>query len=160
MRQAPLLLALAVALVLGCVSPSRGPAQDVPPTEAQAREHLQAAIALVDAGQAASICDLGGPTCRDFVEPFDAARVPTTRPVLLDVRTVPAVDLGGGTWSGAYVRVEVCGVDGLGQAYHSELMVYWYRGKIVSTAPAYWLGVTIPDGPVVGAPEPPVACPS
>ena len=38
-------------------------------------------------------------------------------------------------------------------------MVYWHRGRIASIEPAYWLGMTIPDDPVVGAPEPEVACP-
>jgi len=158
MRRPCLVLALVAAL--GCVSPSRGPDQDVPPTEGQALEHLQSLIALVEAGHAGSICDLGGPLCKDFVEPFDAARVPTTRPLLLEVRTIPAVAVGEGKWRGSYVRIEVCGVDGRGDPYRSEMMVYWNRGRIVSTQPAYWLGMIIADDPVVGAPEPPIVCPA
>ena len=135
-------------------------AQDVPPTEGQALEHLQGLIAAVEAGRAASICDFGPPGCSDSVEPFEPERVPTERPVLMSVRTVPAVDLGNGYWNRSYVRLELCGVDGLGQPYHAEMMVFWHDGRVVSQVPAYWLGFGIADDGLAGAPQPPVACPS
>lgn len=145
-----------VLLLVACGSQANAPEA---PTIEQALAHVDAIVHLVESGGASRVCDFGGPTCSDLVEPFDPGAVPTTRPKITSVRLVPRVDHDDGTWSSAYVRVELCGLDGHGETYHSEMMVYWNRGKIVSTESAYWLGFGIADDPVVGAPDgPPEPC--
>ena len=145
-----------ILLLAACGSQASAPEA---PTIEQALAHVEAVIQLVESGGANRVCDFGGPTCPMSVDTLDPRAVPTTRPKITSVRLVPRVDHEDGTWSSAYVRVELCGIDGLGKIYHSEMMVYWHRGKIVSTEPAYWLGFGIADGPVVGAPAgPPEPC--
>ena len=151
------LVAGTLVLLLAACGPQAS-APEAPTTE-QALAHVEALIKLVESGGASRICDFGGPTCHDSVDPLDPRAFPTTRPKITNVRLVPRVDHPDGTWSNAYVRVDLCGLDGRGQTYHSEMMVYWNRGRIVSTEPAYWLGLGIADGPVVGAPGgPPQPC--
>lgn len=151
------LVAGAFVLLLAACGPQAG-APDAPTVE-QARAHVEAIIQLVESGGADRVCDFGGPTCPDSVGRLDLRAVPTTRPKITRIGVVPRVDHDDGTWSNAYVRVELCGIDGIGRIYHSEMMVYWDRGKIVSTEPAYWLGIGIADDPVIGAPTgPPEAC--
>jgi len=147
------LAAGALILLLAACGPQAGAPEA--PTIEQALAHVEAIIDLVESGGASRVCDFGGPTCPASVEPLDLRAVPATRPKITSVRVVPRVDHDNGTWSNAYVRVELCGIDGLGKIYHSEMMVYWHRGRIVSTEPAYWLGIGIADDNIVGAPAGP-----
>ena len=151
------LAALALAMVVAACSATSGPA--APPSQAEALQHLEAAIAMVESGNASRICELGPPSCPHSVEPLDLAAVPSTRPSVIRVRTRQGVDHGDGTWSNGSVIIELCGMDGLGKPYQSDMQVYWHEGRIVSTVPAYWLGIQFAEDPVVGPPDGPIgAC--
>jgi hypothetical protein len=147
------LLVIAIAACAGRAGPA------APPSEVEALQYLEAAIAMVQSGNASRICELGPPSCPQTVEPLDQAAVPSTRPSVIRVRTRPGVVHGDGTWSNGSVIIELCGVDGLGKPYQSDMQVYWHEGRIVSTVPAYWLGIQFAEDPVVGAPDGPIgAC--
>jgi hypothetical protein len=143
-------------LVAACAS---GPRLDSAPSEAQALQHLESIIAFVQAGDVSRICDYGGPTCSMSIDRLDPQAVPHGRPTIMSIRTIPPIDHGDGTWSNGLVLIELCGIDGLGKTYQSGMQVYWNRGRIVATEPAYWLGIGFATDPVVGAPTgPPEAC--
>jgi hypothetical protein len=151
-------IAAVLALVVaGCGSSYRPPA---PPTEAEARAHLDAVVDLVQAGAFRRVCELGVATCESFLEDANPVAVPRDRPVVTGIRTVDPVDHGDGTWSNGGVLFDLCGIDGLGAEYHSQMLVIRRDGRLLSIQPVYWLGVGVALDPVVGAPEPPPApCP-
>ena len=152
-RFAPGVLAIVVAACSGRAGPA------APPSEAEALQHLESAITMVESGNASRICELGPPSCPQTVEPLDQAAVPSTRPSVIRVRTRQGVVHGDGTWSDGSVIIEVCGVDGLGKPYQSDMQVFRHEGRIVSTVPAYWLGFQFADDAVVGPPDGPIgAC--
>ncbi|MCI0345086.1 MAG: hypothetical protein L0221_06505 [Chloroflexi bacterium] len=152
-----ILLAVSVAAVVAACAGQAGPA--APPSESEALQHLESVIALVQAGHADRICDFGGPTCSMSIDDADSSQVPQARPVVMSIRTLQPVDHGNGTWSSGGVLIELCGLDGLGKPYQSDMLVYRNRGRVVSTEPAYWLGIQIISEPAVGpAAGPPEAC--
>lgn len=151
------LTAVALAMVAAACSAQPEPAG--PPSAAEALQHLEAVIALVQSGDASRVCDFGGPTCSMSIDHMDPNAVPRARPVIMSIRTLQPLDHGNGTWSNGGVLIELCGLDGLGKPYQSDMLVYRSRGRVVSTEPAYWLGIQIISDPVVGAPaRPPEAC--
>ena len=146
------------ALVLAC-GRAPGPGRDRAPSEAQALQHLESIIALVQTGDVSRICDYGGPTCAMSIDRLDPQAVPHGRPTIMSIRTIEPVDHGDGTWSNGLVLIELCGIDGLGKPYQAGMQVYWDRGRIVATEPAYWLGIGFATDPVVGPPtDEPGAC--
>ena len=145
-----------VGLVVACAGRAGPPP---PPSRAEALQHLERIIALVQTGDLRNLCDLGGPTCPMSIDSMDPRTVPRGRPTIAAMRTLEAVDNGDGSWSGAGVIIELCGIDGLGKLYHSDMLIARVRGQIVATEPAYWLGIKIASDPVVGPPSgPPEAC--
>lgn len=147
-----------IVLVAACTTPPQ--AVGAPSVQA-ARQHLDKIIAVVESGDITHICDLGGPTCPDVLTGLAWERLPSSPPTVVDTTTLQPVDQLDGTTSGAGVLITLCGLDGPGQSYRSNMLIYFDQGRLVATEPIYWTGFQIAMSPVVGAPSPsPAACPS
>ena len=149
-------LAAALFVVAACGSAS---APHPVPTEAQARAYLDSVVALVTAGEWARICELSSGTCRQILRTADPVRVPATAPLVVATRVVEPSPAGDGGWSAGGRVLVLCGRDGLGERYHSEILVFNDGERLISTATPYWLGFGIAESPVVGGEQPPDPCP-
>jgi hypothetical protein len=149
-------LAVALLVMAACGNAS---APQAVPTEADARTHLDSVVALVAAGEWERVCELGSGTCRQILREADPARVPASAPLVVATRVIePAPAAEGGWWAGGRVLV-LCGRDGLGEPYHSEMLVFNDGERLISTATPYWLGIGIAESPVVGGTRVPDPCP-
>ncbi len=144
-----------LGLVAACAA---DPALPAVPSEVEARAHLDSLVALVASGQAARICEFGSGTCRHALRGADPAAIPRTRPVVVRTRVIDPTIAGDQRSLGGRV-LELCGIDGLGQPYASELLVFHDGSRLISTGTPYWLGIGIAESPTTGADVAP-ACPS
>ena len=149
-------LAAAFLIVAACGNAS---APQPVPTEAEARTYLDSVVALVSAGRWERICELGSGTCQQILRTADPASVPATAPLVVATRVIEPVPAGDGEWSAGGRVLVLCGRDGLGEPYHSEILVFNDGERLISTATPYWLGFGIAESPMVGGAQLPEACP-
>ena len=146
---------LLVILLAGCGGiASRTPVP--PPSEAEALAHLAQVEGVVRSGDLSRLCDLGSGTCKQILERSDPAMVPNTVPVVVGTRVIPHSDLPGGMWTDGGRVLMLCGRDGLGKRYYSEMLVFFEDGRVISTGTPYWVGMTIANGTTTEASSPPV----
>lgn len=116
---------------------------------ASATEVLDRAVAMVAAGRSDALCsDLAADVmmCDQIYGDLDPDRVPATAP-----RVVSAVTLPEGEVVGPSTILTVCGLDGLGEPYVTDIEVLPpIRGRHLAVVPIYWsgIGIVVPDGPV------------
>jgi hypothetical protein len=144
---------LVVACSIG-VGLTPGPA----PTEDAAAAYLADVVRVVLTGDLDRLCDLGGGTClRELDDGGDS--VPHTAPRLLGSVVVPATARSDGTWNVGGRLLRLCGIDGLGRPYYSEMLVFEDEGRLISREPVFWTGIRIETGPMVTRTPEPAPCP-
>jgi hypothetical protein len=150
---APLIVALAGC---GLVPEARPPP---PPSVEAATAHLDL---VIDAGIARDfdrLCELASGTCDTELQGFEHL-APTERPIIVDVSLHQPTELDGGAWSGGGVLFVLCGADGAGDPYESEVLVFDAGDSLRATAAVFWTGTGIgflgpgDEGVSVGAPDP------
>jgi hypothetical protein len=136
---------LLIVFLAGCGGMASG--TPVPPSsEAEALAHLTQVEGVVRSGDLSHLCDFGSGTCKQILEHSDPAAVPATVPAVIGTRVIPYSDLGGGTSTIGGRVLMLCGRDGLGRRYYSEMLVFFDGGRLVSTGTPYWVGTTIATG--------------
>ena len=166
------LAALVALVVLGVgrvVPPVLNQPPPPPPTEARARAALDRVVALARAGDFERLCGLSDGNCHIILEQAGEDAVPPDPPTVFGTRVMVPVPLSDGAWQGGGVVLEVCGIDGRGQPYRSEVLAFDDGHAIRLINPIYWSGVTIsgfagagaaPSVAVsVGASPTPTGCP-
>lgn len=150
------LLGIAV-LVAACALPGTAtPAP--PPSEAATAAYLAEVVRVVLAGDLDRLCDLGGGTCRrQLREGADAA--PRTAPRVVGSIVVPPTLLSDGNWRVGGRLLQLCGLDGLGRRYYSEMLVFADRGRLISLEPVFWTGLQIETAAMVTRTPGPGPCP-
>ena len=148
-RRGLALLAIATILV-ACVGAPAPPLS--PPSEEAARTYLDAAVSMVLAGDWARICTIGSATCDQMLRKANPAAVPVTAPTFLGSRVLEPEQGPDGIWTSGGRILELCGRDGIGQPYYSEMLVFQEQGRLISTATPFWLGFRIAETPTVGQP--------
>lgn len=152
-------IGLALATAAACGLPvSAETTPPVPPSEAAAVAYLRDVIAVVAAGDLERLCDLGGGTCRRELE-FGMPTVPRTPPRLVASVEVPITWNANRTWNAGGRLLMLCGVDGLGSPYYSEMLVFEEAGRLIGREPVFWTGVTIETLPAIVRPQAPKRCP-
>jgi hypothetical protein len=151
----------AALLLVGCAAP-RGPVD--PPSTAEARAFLGDIVAIARSGDLTRLCELGTGNCAKWARELGPASIPPTPPTVVREQVVPARLLPGtDTRTAAGVLFEVCGTDGLGEPYRSEVFVFVddSSGELRAIEPVYWWRgrVTDPLAPVEGADPRPSGCP-
>jgi hypothetical protein len=147
---------LVLAVVAGCVLiPSHNDPPPPAPGIEEARELLDEVIETGIARDFERLCANATGTCEGELEGFEE-RAPTQPPAVVDVEVHEPVGAGD-QWTSGGVLFVLCGTDGLGDAYESEVLVIdGGDGRLIATAAVYWTGTgiefTVPgqDGVTVG----------
>lgn len=147
-------------LVLAVAACSAGPSDTRAPTLDEALAFLDRLVALAHQGDLEAFCSIAGDgNCERKLDDAGRDRVPTQPPTVTDVRLVPTTTSGDQTTLGGLVLV-MCGRDGLGSRYDSEMLVfrdhdgalrainpvYWGRDRIATTGETTVLRSPIPSG--------------
>jgi len=153
----------AVVLVAGCVVPlarSDGPAP--PPSEAEARAHFTEVVALALRHDFERLCENGDGNCRKILRNAGVDTVPPLPPRIVGTRVVMPENHGGDTWSSGGFVLQVCGIDGRGEPYFDEILVFREGERLISTGTVYWSRTRIAEGQTAGGPQstPPPECPT
>lgn len=151
-------LALVGVFVAACGPGSVTPPP--PPTEAEVAAYLSRVEAIVASGALATLCTLGSGTCAKTLQMVDLSTVPTTLPIVLGTRIVPSVALADGTEQIGGRVLELCGLDGKGAAYYSEVLVFHGLQGLLGKEPVYWTGIRIAESTgSIASPPPLTGCP-
>lgn len=131
-RAAALFLVLAVA---ACTS--AGPPAGTIPSVEDAQAHLDAIVRLARAGDFDGMCELGDANCERTLEMTGRDAVPPDPPKVIGTRMVPTTSANGQQSFGGIVLV-LCGIDGHGEPYDSEVLVFNDGNGLRAINPVYW----------------------
>jgi len=133
--------------MLGCaaVSPDVGSV----PAESEARSLLARIVAAAQGGDFAELCSFGDPSCADTLEGAGRDAVPPLPPTVAGTRviTTTANRYGG-------LVLQLCGIDGRGQRYATEMLVLRSAGGLKAIQPVFWSGMRIATDDEAGPNEP------
>ena len=135
-------LAVLAAMLAGCVGASYTPAPI--PSEAVALGMLQEIVAVVESGDLGRLCEYGSGTCRKVLDMTEPGSAPRTGPIVLGSRVIestPSAD--GSSWSAGGRVLELCGRDGNGRPYYSEMLIFEDHGRLIAKEPTFWSRMTI-----------------
>ena len=149
---AALLLVLAVA---ACTS--AGPPAGTIPTIEEAQRHLDEIVRLARAGDFEGVCALGDLNCDNSLEIAGRDAVPPDPPTVVGTRTVPTTSSNGQQSFGGVVFV-LCGIDGRGDHYDSEMLVFHDGNGLRAINPVYWGRTRIDSSPQTEPTFAPVSC--
>ena len=138
----PLVALLFGAACIALPSPTPGP----PPSEAEALAYLDSVVTIVESGDLSRLCELGPGTCESMLDGTDPASIPTSRPKVVSTRVLESRQEEGGGWRIGGRILEVCGIDGLGHPYASEILVFRAEGELIGIQPVFWTGMRIAEG--------------
>jgi hypothetical protein len=103
------------------------------------------------------LCENASGTCEgELGGPQVKVRAPRDVPVVADVAVIEPT-VRGEAWSSGGVLFVLCGVDGLGDPYESEVLVFDDGARLIATAAVYWVGTRVafaPPGETVTVGEP------
>jgi hypothetical protein len=133
-------------LAIGVAACSAQPSAN-PPTLAEAQAFLVEIVALAQRGDFEVLCDMSGDgNCERKLDEAGRDRVPPDGPTIKSVRIVPTTKSGDQTSLGGLVLV-MCGIDGLGSPYASEMLVFRDGSATLRAInPIYWGTYTIASG--------------
>jgi hypothetical protein len=131
-----------LALVLGC-SDARAPTPAPPPTRDAALGLLDAIVDAALAGDIETVCSHGVGTCAQSLRDSDPRAIPSSGPTVVASRTVaPTRSRQGGLLAGGHL-LGLCGIDGLGARYYSEMLVISEPDRLVAVNAPFWLGYRV-----------------
>ena len=137
------------AAVAGCSSAGEDPAAAPRPvSERDALAVLDRAVDLASADDLDGLCELtrARPMCERSLDDVGRDSVPDGRPRVLGTTVHDPVRTDAGTSLGGRA-VEVCGVDGRGRPYRSEIMVLDQGDGPEPMNPVYWAGIDYVSAP-------------
>lgn len=151
-----LLVALNLVLAVAACTPAGPPAGTIPSVE-QARRHLDAVVRLALAGDFDGMCALADGNCERILDMVGRDAVPPDPPRIVGTRTVPTTSSNGQQSFGGVVLV-LCGVDGRGKPYDSEMLVFNDGNGLRAINAVYWGPTRIASSPQTEATFEPVSC--
>ena len=148
-------------MVAGCsigAPPNDRPAP--PPSEADARAYFATVVGLAMGGDLEGLCAVGSGTCEKQLRDAGRDAVPPAPPRIVGTREIqPRAVVGG--WSSGGRVLQVCGIDGRGDPYYDEVLVFHDGSRLISIGTVYWSRTRISEDSTAGGPEasPPAECP-
>ena len=142
-----LVLAVAVVAIVGAqFAPRALNAAFVPPpppSDAAARATLDRAVAYARAYDFDGLCGLSDGNCSFLLQQAGRDAVPPDPPTVYGERVLQPTQLANGAWDGGGRVLQVCGIDGRGNPYRSEVLAFTTGSTITLINPVYWSGVSI-----------------
>jgi hypothetical protein len=134
---------LVVVLAGAALWSNAGGGSDRPPTDAEARAYFDRIVAAARARDWDKLCSLNGANfnCRVQLDTVGRESVPPDPPTIVETRFHDKQSSDG--TPGRLLVVE--GVDGRGERYHSEVLIFRYDGQLEATNAVYWGGFEIFD---------------
>lgn len=141
--------AIVAAVTLGgCLAPGAAPSPDPPvPTRAEAAAVLDEAVALARAGDFAGLCAMGGGNCEQILRIAGTDALPAAKPTVLEELTLPEDRDTSPSGPATGRLLVVCGVDGRGAPYVTDVVITWGDGRWLAVEPIYWSGLSIGGPP-------------
>lgn len=144
--------AIAALLALSSCSSLDGPPAANLPRQDEAVAFLARLVDLAGQGEFEELCGLGDGNCERHLEMAGIESVPPEPPTVVASRLV-ADDPSSGAVGGWVLTL--CGIDGRGQDYRSEMLIFRDGDGLRAINPVYWDGVMIADGnATVPGPQP------
>jgi hypothetical protein len=140
MRSVSRVALIAFVALAGCALTE--PPLPPPPSEADARAFLDVLIDKAEAGDLEGFCSVAGSVCDEIAEESGGvAAIPNEPPTVAGTRLVPPRDAGnGGTFAGGRLVV-LCGTNGLGKPYRTEMLVSAGPDRVLyAINGVYWSG--------------------
>ena len=151
---------LCAGLLGGCgpIGAADGPVP--PPSEAEARAYFAEIVDLALRGDFDGLCAVGDGNCRSMLEDAGVDAVPKAAPLIVGSRVIEPVQHAQ-TYSSGGLVLQVCGIDGRGDPYFDEVLVFRDGAALRSTGTVFWSKTRIVEGSTAGGPqaEPPAAGP-
>ncbi len=148
---------VAIAVVVLACSSGAPPAGTIP-TVGEARGFLDQVVALAQAGDFDGLCAVGDGNCRRHLEDAGRDAVPPGPPTIVMTETIPTTSAGGQRSFGGMVLV-LCGINGHGDHYDSEMLVFHDGNGLRAINPVYWGRTRIAGSPATEERiAPPVMC--
>ena len=114
-----------------------------PPADAQARAALDRAVAYARALDFDGLCSLSDGNCSIILQQAGRDAVPPDPPTVYGGRVLQPTQLANGAWDGGGRVLQVCGIDGRGNPYRSEVLAFTTGSTVTLINPIYWSGVGI-----------------
>lgn len=151
---------MAAAALVACSVSAGAETPAAPPTEPEALAYLDDVVGIVRAGDLGRLCDRGVSTCERSLDAAARASAPRTAPRVVASVEVSAVTHPDGSWTSGGRLFTLCGLDGIGRAYVSELLVFREGDRLIGMQPVFWTGTGVePAGSGVTRGETPGSCP-
>lgn len=91
-----------------------------------------------------AVCRVAGSNCRTIVETAGGEdAIPSESPTVLETYVVPTRHLSDGKIETGGRALVVCGVDGLGQPYRTDMLVFESDGSLHAINGVYWSGAGV-----------------
>ncbi len=159
------LVALLRPVVLASVLTLAGCAESPPPppSEAEALALLDRIVAAAMDRDFDALCAFGTSACYDFLDEAGRDAVPPLPPRVVAIRRLENARRPDGLWTSGGVLLQLCGVDGRGRQYASEMLVLRRGsaanpGPLAASEPVYWSGMRIAASDTVGLGPEPIDC--
>ena len=157
MRTAKFLAALLALAGAACTSTASPPP---PPSDDAGRAFLVELFDRVTSGELGALCELGSGTCPHDLRAVEPASAPSQPPEVASSRVLAPIVASGDTWTQGGRLFEVCGSDGLGRRFRSEVLIFETGSGLRAVNAVFWTGARIAtDGTGFGRfPEPVAPC--
>lgn len=155
-------MVLASALVVGaCASSAEGPQPPAVPDESAGIAIVNQLVAAATGGNLNAICGLGSGTCPHDLRNAAPGTAPSAPPRVMGSWVVePVWQAASGTWSVGGRAFGLCGTDGLGARYYSEVLVFDSGGGALRAINAvFWTGARIATSAETATAPPRASCP-
>ena len=120
-----------------------------PPSGARAVAALDRAVSYARAYDFAGLCSLSDGNCPIILDQAGRDAVPPDPPTVYATRVLQPTRLANGGWDAGGLVLQVCGIDGRGRPYRSEVLVFTTGSTVTLINPVYWSGMgiaSVPDG--------------
>ena len=128
------------------------------PTQQEALGYLDRVVTLASQGDFDSICAIGDGNCRQHLDDAGRDAVPPDPPTVVRTSVIPTSTTSDGQRSLGGVVLVLCGIDGHGEHYDSEMLVFHDGHGLRAINPIYWAGTRIAGAPGSEGAFPPVGC--
>jgi hypothetical protein len=140
-----------VGLLLAAAGACATTAPRAATSEVAAHAFLAELADLAAAGDFDALCARGSGNCQRALDEVGEASAPSEQPHVVGTRVLAPRQLENDVWALGGRVLTVCGIDGLGHPYRSEVLVFLDGDAFRAIEAVFWNGQGIPDDAVVGA---------